>query len=348
MHLNHIHFMIKRILTLTTHRIHQLPVLVLMPHSRCNCRCVMCDIWKANYSKKEISETELQRHVHYFDKLGVKEIVFSGGEALMHTNLWNLCKLLKRKKVKLTLLTTGLLLEKNANEVCANMEAVVISLDGSEVVHDSIRNIPDGFKKLVNGMRALRAITPGLRITARTVLQKQNFRDFMGIVKAAKEIGIDEISFLAADITTTAFNHADNMMENRTSEIALDEHETTELEQLITQSFVDLKEEYDTRYIAESPQKMLKIVQYYKALNGMKNFPEVICNAPWVSAVIEADGNVRPCFFHKPYGNIYGSDFMKVINSHQAITFRKHLDVNADPVCKKCVCTLKLPLSKMI
>ena len=38
----------KRQLTLTTHRIHTLPVVALMPHSRCNCRCVMCDIWKAN------------------------------------------------------------------------------------------------------------------------------------------------------------------------------------------------------------------------------------------------------------------------------------------------------------
>ena len=27
-------------------RLTRLPILVLEPHSRCNCRCVMCDIWK--------------------------------------------------------------------------------------------------------------------------------------------------------------------------------------------------------------------------------------------------------------------------------------------------------------
>ena len=49
----------KRQLTLTTHRIHTLPVVVLMPHSRCNCRCVMCDIWKANRNGTELSHDDL-------------------------------------------------------------------------------------------------------------------------------------------------------------------------------------------------------------------------------------------------------------------------------------------------
>ncbi len=38
-----------------------LPILILYPHSRCNCRCVMCDIWKTN-DTAEISFEELQRH----------------------------------------------------------------------------------------------------------------------------------------------------------------------------------------------------------------------------------------------------------------------------------------------
>ena len=33
--------------------------------------------------------------------------------------------------------------------------------------------------------------------------------------------------------------------------------------------------------------------------------PDTVCNAPWVSTVVEADGDVRPCFFHAPLGNIH-------------------------------------------
>src|ERR1700712_1582683 len=98
--------MIRRLLTLGTNKIYNLPVVVLMPHSRCNCRCVMCDIWKANHNKKEISAEELQKHLHQFRKLKVREVVFSGGEPLMHPNLWKLCELLRENGIKITLLST--------------------------------------------------------------------------------------------------------------------------------------------------------------------------------------------------------------------------------------------------
>ena len=73
----------KRQLTLTTHRIHTLPVVVLMPHSRCNCRCVMCDIWQANRNGHELSRDDLAAHLDDFRALNVRWVVLSGGEALM-------------------------------------------------------------------------------------------------------------------------------------------------------------------------------------------------------------------------------------------------------------------------
>src|SRR5260221_12684061 len=90
--------MLRRLLTLTTNRIYSLPVMVLMPHSRCNCRCVMCDIWKSNHDKKEISTEVLQQHIQTFKRLGVKRVALSGGEALMHANLWNFCDQLRSEE----------------------------------------------------------------------------------------------------------------------------------------------------------------------------------------------------------------------------------------------------------
>ena len=48
----------QRYRTLRTHRITSLPILILMPHSACNCRCVMCDIWKGNKHLKQLQEAE--------------------------------------------------------------------------------------------------------------------------------------------------------------------------------------------------------------------------------------------------------------------------------------------------
>jgi MoaA/NifB/PqqE/SkfB family radical SAM enzyme len=339
--------MFKRLLTLATHRIYNLPIVVMMPHSRCNCRCVMCDIWKANHEKKEISTKDLQKHVRHFKRLDVREVVFSGGEALMHSNLWKLCEILRELGIKITLLSTGLMLERNAKDIISNCDEVIVSLDGSQPVHDKIRNIPQGFEKLAAGVKEIKRMKSAFRITGRCVLQRYNYHDFINIVRSAKDICLDQISFLAADVSTTAFNHVEPWTKERVSEVALNVSETNEFEKIVLQSFDVLKYEYVERYIAESPSKMKKIVQYYKAVNGLNDYPGTVCNAPWVSVVIESDGRVMPCFFHKAYGNIYENDFMEIINSAEAIAFRKNLDMNNDPVCKKCVCSLKLGVTQM-
>ncbi len=336
--------MLKRLLTTATHRIYTLPVIVLMPHSRCNCRCVMCDIWKANQNKQEISPEELKKHALSFKKLGVKEIVFSGGEALMHSNLWSLCSILREHDIRLTLLSTGLMIERHASEILDNFKEVIVSIDGSKDVHDSIRNIPNGFEKISAGIAALKKLNPSFRITARCVLQRYNFRDLTNTVKAAREIGIDQISFLAADVTTTAFNHTEHLTRERISEVALSVDECLEFDSIVERSISELRSDYNSKFIAESPQKMRRLVQYYNALNGLGVFPIPVCNAPWVSAVIESDGRVMPCFFHKPYGNIYEGKLVDILNSPAAVSFRRTLNVERDPVCRKCVCSLKLPV----
>src|SRR5215469_362195 len=93
-----------------------LPVLVLEPHSRCNCRCVMCDIWKTT-DARDISLTELQRHLSDFERLQVEWVVFSGGEPLMHSDLFALAGLIRRRGIRSTILSTGLLLERYAQQI---------------------------------------------------------------------------------------------------------------------------------------------------------------------------------------------------------------------------------------
>ena len=80
---------------------------MLMAHSRCNCRCLMCDIWQANANRRELTRADLEPHMASFRNLGVQRFVLSGGEALMHSNLWLLCDLLHELSPKITLLSPG-------------------------------------------------------------------------------------------------------------------------------------------------------------------------------------------------------------------------------------------------
>jgi Fe-coproporphyrin III synthase len=334
--------MLSRIQGLLTHKIYSLPIVVLMPHSSCNCRCVMCDIWKANHNKKEISTEELDKHLGAFKMLKVKEVVLSGGEALLHSDFWRLCTSLKSIGIRLTLLTTGLLLERHEDKILENIDEIIVSIDGSEPVHDAIRNVPNGFSRISRGVNALKKKNIDLRISARCVLQKRNFRDFANIVRSAIAMKLDQVSFLAADTSTMAFNHPQELDSATKNDIVLNLDEAIEFEQIVEASFLELCDAYESRFIAESQNKMRKIVQYYKAINAVGDFPAPICNAPWVSTVIDTDGNVLPCFFHRPLGNIYQSDLISILNSREAIAWRRQLEMSQDPICRKCVCSLKL------
>lgn len=330
----------KRQLTLSTHRMHTLPVVVLMPHSRCNCRCVMCDIWKANQNKQEIGRDQLKEHVAAFRKLNVQWVVLSGGEALMHTNLWSLCELLKELRCKITLLSTGLLLARHADNIMRWCDEVIVSLDGSRQMHNEIRALPKAYERLVEGVTALKARDPDFRVSARCVVQRRNYRDLPNVIDAAHAIGLDQISFLAADVSTTAFNRPAPWGDERISDVALSPNEATEFKRLVEDVIVRYAADFTSGFIAEAPEKIRRLYQYFMALNGAGDFPPTVCNAPWVSTVVESDGTVRPCFFHRPLGNIHEQPLDLILNSAESVAFRRNLDVRRDPICRKCVCTL--------
>jgi MoaA/NifB/PqqE/SkfB family radical SAM enzyme len=333
----------KRQLTLATHRIHSLPVVVLMPHSACNCRCVMCDIWMANRNKRELSRDDLAPHMPSLRRLNARHVVLSGGEALMHSNLWTLCDLLRDAGVaRITVLSTGLLLERRAAEVVERCDEVTVSLDGSRAVHDRIRNIPNAFDRLAAGVRAIKDRSPYFRITARSVVQKQNYADLPNIIETARELGIDQISFLAVDVSTSAFNRPEGWPAERVESVALTREDVARFAQVVEDTIVEFADEFASGFVAESPARLRRLPSYFAALNADGEFPENTCNAPWVSTVIEADGTVRPCFFHRSLGNIHERPLDEILNSDDAVGFRRHLDVRTDPICRKCVCTLYL------
>jgi MoaA/NifB/PqqE/SkfB family radical SAM enzyme len=308
----------------------------------------MCDIWKGNSNVKQLEEKDVEKLLSSMQKLNTKLVVMSGGEALMHPNFFRLCEIIKARNIKITLLSTGLLLKKFAKEIISNTDEVIVSLDGSREVHDKIRNIPGAYEKLSEGVQELKRLDPNFRITARCVIQKENFYDFPNIVDAAKELKLDQISFLAADVTTDAFNRPELWNDKKVSEVNISRDELNKFKDIIESLITTHSKDFRTNFIAESPDKTRRFYHYYAAYYGESKFPEMKCNAPWVSAVVEADGSVRPCFFHQVLGDIRANSLAEIINSEKSISFRKNLDVSTNAICEKCVCYLNLsPFAKL-
>jgi|SRR5689334_19440554 len=333
----------QRYRTLQTDIIRALPIVILMPHSACNCQCVMCDIWKDNKNLKQLTENDVEGLLSSLKKFGTQEVVMSGGEALLNSNFFRLCEILHQQHIKVTLLSTGLLLKRNVEQILQWLDNIIVSLDGDEQTHDRIRNVPKAFQKLKEGVQLIKSIEPGFRITARTVIHKLNFRNWHSIIDGAKEMGLDQISFLPADVSSHAFNREVLWGQDRQHEILVEQNELPELSQVIDAIVENFKEDFDSHFIVESPDKVSRIYSYYAAFYNLNPFPYKKCNAPWVSTVIEADGTVRPCFFHDPIGNIRNGSLDEILNSKESIRFRRDLDMDSNSTCVKCVCYLNLP-----
>lgn len=319
-----------------------MPIAILMPHSACNCRCVMCDIWKGNKNAKQLTEEDIQNLLTSLKQLDTRRVVMSGGEALLNKNFFRFCEILKQKDIKITLLSTGLTLDHHAENIIRYVDDVIVSLDGDRELHDEIRNIKGAFDSLAAGVKTLKTLKPGFPVAARCVIHRFNFKRWGHIVTAAQDIGLDSISFLPADVTSQAFNRETVWSSERQDDVLIHQDELPLLEKVIEALINDFKPEFASKFIAESPQKIRKIGQYYSAQHGLSSFPAKACNAPWVSVVVEADGAVRPCFFHDVIGSVKEAPLTDIINSPESREYRRKLDTQTNETCVKCVCYLNL------
>lgn len=292
---------------------------------------------------REITAADLEPHRESLRALGVRWVVLSGGEPLMHSSLGLLSRMLRAEGMRVTLLTTGLLLHRYAGLVAESANDVIVSLDGSPAIHDQIRRVPGAFNQLKKGIETLRKLAPEIPIQARCTVQKDNYRYLRETILTARRIDLTSISFLAADVTSTAFNRAEGWTPERQGSVMLNAQEVEELTSEVNLLLREFAPEIATGYVAESAEKWKRIVHHFRAYLGQCLPLAPRCNAPWVSAVVEADGTVRPCFFHPAIGNIHEKTIAAILNGEKALRFRQQLDIPTSPTCMRCVCSLYLP-----
>jgi MoaA/NifB/PqqE/SkfB family radical SAM enzyme len=163
-------------------------------------------------------------------------------------------------------------------------------------------------------------------------VQKVNHAHLKETAAAVREIGARSISFLAVDLKSTAFNRPQRWPGERQAELALTLDEIAVLENQIEALA-------DNPLVADSELHLRRIVHYFRAHLGLEAPEAPRCNAPWVSAVMDIDGCVKPCFFHAPIG---AGILDSALNSAPARRFREGLQVATNSTCRNCVCSLYL------
>jgi MoaA/NifB/PqqE/SkfB family radical SAM enzyme len=318
-----------------TNRTFVLPLLIFYPTGRCNSRCMSCDWWKQS-GADDLTLEEIERLAACLPALGTRLVVFSGGEPLLRPEVFAAAALFQAQGLALHLLTSAVLLERFAEKVARHFTRVCVSLDAADpVLYERIRGV-DALATVGRGIARLRHLAPDLPITARTTLHRANFRELPRIVEHAKGLGLDRISFLPADVSSLGFGRGERP---DPAAMVLSEAEAAEFSDVVEDAIVARAADFASGFIAESPDKLRRLPRYYAALAGREPFPAVSCNAPWVSVVVEANGAVRPCFFHDSIGSIRSTPLATIVDRNLR-AFRQSLEVGTNPVCRRCVCSL--------
>jgi MoaA/NifB/PqqE/SkfB family radical SAM enzyme len=319
-----------------TNRTFVLPVVVFFPTSRCNSRCVSCDWWKCS-GAGDLTLKEIEAVADALPSLGTRIVLFSGGEPLLRPEVFDAAAMFKENDITLHLHTSGVLLERTAADVARVFSRVIVSLDAStEVLYQAVRGVA-ALTATERGVARLQRLAPQTPITARATLHRWNFRELPRLIDHARAMALDGISFLPADVFSSAFGRE---FPARIETLALDADETAEFTELVEETISSHLDDFASGFVAESPDKLRRLPQYYSALRGNGRFPSVSCNAPYMSAVIEADGSVRPCFFHQTVGSVRLEPLSSIVKRNLP-AFRESLSIDSNPVCTRCVCSMK-------
>jgi len=311
-----------------------LPLLTLYLSDRCNSRCITCDYWKNGI--RDIDLESVRRMLPDLDALQTRDILISGGEPLLNRQWREIAMMLKAHGFNLWLLTSGLSLAKHAAEIAGLFDSVTVSLDGANrETYQRIRGV-DAFDKVCEGIEAVAQL--GVPTSIRVTLQRANYRELIRFVPLARTLGAKQVSFLAVDVANQhAFARADTYAEG----LVLDYDEVTELRALVDVLEVRHAGAFAERFIAESPARLRHICDYFAALQGAGDFPEVRCNAPEFSAVVGVDGQVSPCFFISGHPLAPRAPSLKAaLDSSSMRELRAAIRGGARRECERCVCSM--------
>ncbi len=162
--------------------------------NRCCLRCVMCDIPQSPGRREdELSTDEVKKIILQIKELGVRHLIFSGGEPLLRRDLTELIRFSRESGIFwVDIITNGILCNDEVAQtlIDSGLNHVTISLDGISEVNDAIRGwgsfakSVEAIDKLNYYKEKMKLISPSIGINF-TILNK-NINDMLKIVEFAK------------------------------------------------------------------------------------------------------------------------------------------------------------------
>ncbi len=268
--------------------------------SKCNSRCLMCNIWKSDH-KDELSMDEFDTLFSSPTLSAVRKVIISGGEPFLRTDL---TRIIERMSSKLTTLqevaifTNGFQSKTIVRQVRQILKIlggnvrlrIAISFDGAGSNHDRIRNVEGAHAAATRTAGELKTIWDDrVDLQANVAIGPYNLEQLEVISRHLRGI-VDKVSWFPVIVSERNFQNQD-----RAESLLFDSASEKKLAGFFR---------YLIRMEPAGPGSYYysRLVNYYDT--GTRNFP---CTGGFRFMHIDSIGNVGPCHFvpiELSFGNV--------------------------------------------
>lgn len=251
---------------------------------KCNLVCQHC---YAEPLKRD--ELTLERQLEIVDEiwqLGTFSIAFTGGDPFTLPYLFQIIEKIRRRRMEVSILTNGNLIDEQKAKVLAvlGVSSISLSIYGSNPdIHDFVTMIKGSFEKTINSAILCRKF--GLNVRLKFIIMKHNLNDIDNMIKMAQGLDFK----YSMDFTITP----------------KDDGDTKPLQFMID------KDNY--RKVYEKVYDSNQLIKYRKNIEKMNGKRDFRCQAGITYFFINAYGDVFPCVeFQVVCGNL-NTDSLKDI-----------------------------------
>ncbi len=172
------------------------PVVIWNLTRRCNLTCKHCYALSADHHYPgELSHEEICTVMDDLKAYGVPVLILSGGEPLLHPQLFEIASRAQGMGFYTALSSNGTMIDAAmADRIAAqHFDYVGVSIDGSRDTHDRFRRKVGAYDESMAGIRLLheRGVKTGLRYTFTDL----NGQDFPFLLQLMKDEGVDKFYF---------------------------------------------------------------------------------------------------------------------------------------------------------
>ena len=273
---------------------------------RCNCKCIMCNIWRyPTKTDNEFSPSLLKRLPN------LKFANITGGEPILREDIEEIISILLEKSKRVVISTNGYFTDKIIRVAKKNIRrnlGVRVSIEGLSAANDELRGLRDCFDRGLMTLLELKRM--GLKdIGFGVTVSDRNARDMIALYHLAKAM---DVEFATACVHNSYYFHKwDNVIEKKEE---------------VTACFKELINEF---LKTNKMKNWFRAYFNYGLINYINGKPRLLpCGAGEDMFFLDPFGEVRPCNgsdqanLENSMGNLKDKPFAEIWESDKAKRIR--------------------------